>query len=198
MRTFSEKNKLILFWVEGLFLTLGILSVLYIKCGVYFETNDDRAINEILSGALTGKPDGHAIFVNYLLGGVLAFLYSVAENIPWYGGFLMFCHLAVYWSFFGLVFIRCRNFFQHLIAICCGIFLILSNMYIFGEIQYTSTAALLAAGGYLWLLLGKGKSKHVLFWLFELLSLLLRSQAMLMVQPIGVTIWCAGQGIGKK
>ena len=38
----------------------------YYKTGIFFETNDDRYISEILSGTLTGTPEAHTTHVNYL------------------------------------------------------------------------------------------------------------------------------------
>lgn len=193
MGKYLQKERTGLIWLESLLLTLVLLGFLYSKCGVYFEMNDDRMINEILTGVLTGTPDGHAIFVNYLLGGFLAFLYALFPSVPWFGGLLMFSHLAVYWCFFGLVLEKCRNVYQHLLGILCGVFLVFSNLYIFGEIQYTSTAAVLAVGGYLCLLLDDSKyRRYILFFFFELLALLLRSQAMLMIQLMGGALFGVG------
>lgn len=185
----KDKKRKILTWAESLLLSFLPLLFIYVKCGVYFEMNDDRMINEILTGVLTGSPDGHAIFLNYLLGGFLAFLYSVADNIPWFGLLLIGSHLAVYCCFFGILLERCRGIYQHVLGIVCGLFLIYSNLYIFGEIQYTSTAALLAAGGYFSLIFDKSRYRRfALFGFFQILALLLRSQAMLMVQIPGMCI----------
>lgn len=193
MKEILKKRKTELVWAESFLLIAALLGVIYIKCGVYFETNDDRFINEILTGASTGRPDGHAIYVNYLLGSFLAFLYSVAGNISWYGLFLMISHFVVYWSFTGLLLERCETVFQHLLAVGCSVFLVLTNLYIFGEIQYTSTAAILAAGGY-FRLIADTRRKRGIFWfgVFELLALLLRSESMLMVQLIGGTVYGVG------
>ena len=165
------KKRKILIWTESLLLAFLPLLFIYVKCGVYFEMNDDRMINEILTGVLTGSPDGHAIFLNYLLGGFLAFLYSLAGDIPWFGLLLVGSHLAVYWCFFGILLERSRGLYQHVLGVFCGLFLICSNLYIFGEIQYTSTAALLAAGGYFCLVFDKSKYRRFIllegfsFWL---------------------------------
>ncbi len=171
-------------------MTVLQLGFLYAKCGVYFEMNDDRMINEILAGVLTGSPDGHGIFVNYLLGGPLAFLYQCFPQIPWFGMLLIGSHGVIYWCFFGILLERSRNWYQHLLALLCGTFLVFANLYIFGEIQYTSTAILLAAEGYFCLLWDKRRvRRYVLFGVLELLALLLRSQSMLMIQLIGGLVW---------
>lgn len=197
MGSFNRKRGLI--WLESLVIPMLILGFLVVKCGVYFEMNDDRIINEFFTGVLTGTPDGHAIFVNYLLGALFSWGYQINGEIPWYGGFLVLAHLLVYWSFFGLVLERCKNWAQHILGIVTGCFFVLSNLYIFGQIQYTSTAILLAACGYLWLLFDESKKrKYILFFVFELLAYLLRTMSMLMVQPIGGVLFGITLLLGLK
>ena len=66
----------------GMILT-GILFLFFIliwkSAGIYFETNDDKFIAEILSGAVTGEPDGHVVYINYLLSYLLSL---VSDSIP--------------------------------------------------------------------------------------------------------------------
>ena len=54
--------------------------------GIFFETNDDRLISEIFSGAMTGTPEAHAYYVDYILGFILSLLYRMTTAVPWYGG----------------------------------------------------------------------------------------------------------------
>ena len=104
---------------------------------------------------------------------------------------MILSHFVVYWSFFGLLLEKAKTVYQHLLAIACGSFLVLYNMYIFGEIQFTSTASVLAVGGYLWLLLDERKHRrYIFFFLFELFSLFLRYHSMLMMQMMGGVLFC--------
>ena len=57
--------------------------------GIFFETNDDRLISEIFSGAMTGTPEAHAYYVDYILGFILSLLYRMTTAVPWYGGMLV-------------------------------------------------------------------------------------------------------------
>jgi hypothetical protein len=50
-----------------------------------FGMNDDRTMRNIILGAYTGTPDGHAIFMGYPLTYIMSKLYIVAPFIPWYG-----------------------------------------------------------------------------------------------------------------
>ena len=66
--------------------------------GIVFETNDDRMITEIFSGAMTGAPEAHAYYVDYILGFILSSLYSITADVPWYGGMLALFQLLC-WLF---------------------------------------------------------------------------------------------------
>ena len=64
--------------------TLFIVTVVLIILSTpVFYLNDDVTMRSILSGAYTGTPDGHAVYMQYPLSGVLAILYRVVGFIPW-------------------------------------------------------------------------------------------------------------------
>ncbi len=160
--------------------------------GIVFETNDDRMITEIFSGAMTGAPEAHAYYVDYILGFILSSLYSITADVPWYGGMLALFQLLC-WFFIADAFLsRCENKRDVLFSLlCCGV-LYGAGFYIVSSIQFTSTAAMLAITGYVCLLLyPQGKGRYILFLMFELLAYLLRSDAMLMIQPLGVLTFTA-------
>ena len=54
-------------WFPAVCMSLFLLGIVWTVVGNYFETNDDRFIAEILSGAIGWQPEAHVIFVNYLL-----------------------------------------------------------------------------------------------------------------------------------
>lgn len=73
--------------------TLSIWLVLHaIVCAIYlawsipsFAMNDDPTRVLICSGALTGEPSAYLVFMNIVLGKVLAWFYSFSSTTPWYG-----------------------------------------------------------------------------------------------------------------
>lgn len=162
--------------------------IFFINCsaGIFFETNDDRLISEIFSGAMTGTPEAHAYYVDYILGFILSLLYHMTAEVPWYGGMLVLFQFLC-WFFTANAFLgRCKSRSDCFRAFVCCILLYAAGFYVIAGIQFTSTAALLAITGYLcFLLYPVGKGRYVLFFLFELLAFLLRSNAMLMIQPMG-------------
>ena len=70
-------------------LAITLVYVLYIKAGIFFTTNDDRFIGEIMSGSLTGNPEAHVVYINFILSFLLSRLYLITTTISWYGWFLM-------------------------------------------------------------------------------------------------------------
>lgn len=166
---------------------LVLLGFVMYKTGCYFETNDDRYITSILSGVITGSPDAHAIYVNYLLTFPLSLLYRITIKVPWYGGMLFLFQWLIYASVLESAYSSCRKW-VHLILVTAmvgGFFI--AYYYIVGLIEFTSTAAMLASAGYACILLHDNRrTGYVLFAALNLFGFLLRSKAMLMVQPLGL------------
>jgi len=166
---------------------LMITALVWQRTGIFFETNDDKCITEILSGVLTGEPDGHAEYVNYCLALPVSLLYRITAKVPWYGLFLVFFQILAYTGILMSICSRCEKLWGKLLGTLTIAAVILSNLYLLGCIQYTSTAALLAAAGYFCLLAHSGgRSRWLWFATLELLSCSLRINAMLMMQPMGI------------
>lgn len=197
----EHKKRIPLNIIIGIFsigLSLLMLGVVWGKLGVWFETNDDKFITEILSGSLGGRPDAHVVYVNYLLTLPLSLLYRILPHIPWYGGMLLLFHVLVYVSLFWSILSRAKNKIELIFLIGVIGCYALINIYITVLVQYTSVAVLLATAGYALLLIHFDEKRGILlFFLFELFSFLLREQAMLMIQPLGYTL-CVGLYLVSK
>ena len=186
------KNKCLGEKYKSLFAVLlavfSILAVWY-KTGIFFGTNDDRVITEMLAGTVVQTPDSHVKIINWLLAVVLCRLYSITTAIPWYGLCLILFHAVSWFAIHDSILSCCGNKPEIAagIALGCGSFLI--NLYSTGLIQFTSTAALLAIAGYVSLCLRQDRTALRLFGFLELLSFLLRSDAMLMIQPLGSIVF---------
>ena len=166
---------------------------IYYKTGILFETNDDRYISEILSGVLTGNPEAHTSYVNYLLCLPLTLLYRITGAVSWYGIMLLLSQIICYTLFFYILF---RRWNYYSLPFYFGI--LIAGIYISSLTQYTSTAALLAIVGYVCLYSDfSPKTKHVMFFLLELFAFLLRYQAMLMIQPLGLLVFLSLQLTGQ-
>lgn len=122
----------------------AMLLTVYFRAGIYFESNDDRNITEILSGAFGGRPDAHTVYVNYWLSVLLSGLYRITLQIPWYGLMLLLFHMMSYVLILDTVIKLGRSKLKILISIGIVMTLFLQNFYSVAKIQYTSTAIVLA------------------------------------------------------
>lgn len=71
----------------ALSLALSLIAgiVVYQAMGFTYAIADDIIMRDIASGAFTGKPDGHLIFIQYALGFVISRLYMLNGSVDWYG-----------------------------------------------------------------------------------------------------------------
>lgn len=171
-------------------LTCTYVFFVWFGLGIYFETNDDRVMTEMLAGLIVPEPDGHLVYVNYLLGSLLAGLYRLTAAVPWYGGCMILFHGLCCFFIAESVLEYCeskRELLGAVILLAAGFG---GHLYLLAQLQFTSTTGLLAITGYFCLILQKHKKKRLgLFFLFEFLSMMMRDQAMLMIQPLGAMVW---------
>lgn len=172
---------------------------IYRTVGIFFETNDDRIITEILSGSMTGVPEAHTYYVGCFLGLLISSLYRLTCTVPWYGGMLVLFQFICCFLTADAFLSRCRHKRDCFFAFTFILLLYAVSFYVIAGIQFTSTAAMLAITGYLcFLLYSNGKSRCILFFLMEFFSFQLRSDAMLMIQPMGFLVLCGCCFINRK
>ena len=77
-------------WIWATVISIITVVVMLIYPPVFY-LNDDVTMRSILSGAYTGTPDGHAVYMQYPLTGLIALLYRVIHFVPWLEMFLVGC-----------------------------------------------------------------------------------------------------------
>lgn len=183
-RIYSKAN--IIKIIVSIGVPLLYLFAVWKTAGFYFETNDDKVIAEILSGTLTGSPEAHTVFLNYLLSYPLSLLYRLSVRVSWYGCLFVLCYFLIYAALLYSIWPRNSAVMEWIFftgLVCC---FALMNIYLTAAVQFTSIAALLAVTGYICLIMQKSsRSSFCFFLFFELMAFLFRSEAMLMVQPLG-------------
>lgn len=175
--------------VSSIIIVAVLFILAYQKIGFYYETNDDRIINEILSGAFTGSPEGHAVFLNPLISVPLSFLYRISAGIPWYGFFLVgiqaICYLLVLSEMYRL----CNGWYKYFVATAVLGCIFCVNLYFIGHLEFTSEAALVAIMGYVFACFhDNGKWGAIGFCILEAIAFCIRQDAMLMIQPLGFCV----------
>ncbi len=151
-------------------LLLGCMLLVSLIEAPVFYLNDDVTMRSILSGAYTGTPDGHAVYMQYPLTGLLAMLYFVLPMLPWLEVFFAGCIWVC------MIFLA-NSFSKRWVGILCAAVLYLP---FFWYMHYTIVAALVA--GTAVLLLCKDKKN---WWAVSLwsISYMIRSQVGLLALP---------------
>lgn len=148
-----------------------------------FYLNDDITMRSILSGAYIGTPDGHAVYMQYPLTGLLALLYKLLPMIPWMEVFFAGCiWLCMVWV--------AGSFGKKWLGILLSLVAFLP---FFLYMHYTLVAAIVAATAIF--LLGRGSFSWkalVLLWI----SYMIRSQIGLLCLPF-VAAACVWQYINN-
>lgn len=128
-----------------LFVFAVILGIVVLIQPPVFYLNDDMTIRSILKGAYSGTPDGHTVYMQYPLTGILAALYRFVSFVPWLELFYTVCFLVCMVLFAGL--------FRNPPLGCLAAVVLYVPFYVY--MHYTLVAALIAATAVF--LLGAGK-----------------------------------------
>lgn len=158
---------------------------LFIQTPVY-ALNDDIQIRDILSGAYSGSPDLHTVYMGAVLSGVLAFLYTILPFVPWYGLFLCAAPAAVFLILALRLMKSEKKLLLKLLMLAMLAGLGLWFMYPLGIMpHYTLVAAAFAAGG-LWLMTDRDMTGGVILLL---ICQQVRQQVFLMIAPFAAAVF---------
>lgn len=162
----------------SVFLVLCITGILF---PMMFYLNDDVAIRSILTGAYTGIPDGHAVYMKYPLTGMISLLYRLTKYVPWYPLFMS----GLFWLAIVMTLGRSADVSQRLgvagvcLTICAAFLCAALFLPHFVYMHYTVTAAMLGGCG-LFLTALDGRKKAVLLLV---LCYCVRSQVFFLLLP---------------
>lgn len=138
------QNNLSQKYIAHLCVNTIIFVVIAILLPIRFETNDDTVMLLISSGAYSGVPDAHLVFINYIYGFLLSSLYTIYSGIEWYTILFAVIHII------SLSILSWRIFKSDLDKIYKILLLILFyslEVYCVSALQFTTTAAICALSG---------------------------------------------------
>ena len=187
--------------VRNLLLSFAVTVVLFLLYRMFTDfiylTNDDMYLQAIVSGEISGKPDAHMIYSNYILGLFLSGLYRLSVQIPWYGMYLVGVCFLCFW----IILYRCMRSCRKISGYATGIvmFSVLSFCAFFRHIamiQYTVVAALTGSTAVFFALtmdMQQEKSRIIRETVFVAalagLSLLIREKVFFMLVPFAACGW---------
>lgn len=169
------------------FCMLLLFCILYKTVGFYYGINDDTTMQKIASGYY-GSPDGHLVFIKYLLGSAIAALFRAKQGIDWYGLLMIslsfICYVLIISRMFAITANKQHNYWIRIICVLSVAILFFDTIIFF---QFTVVAATLAATAlFLTILFDSNQSKfsYVVIWVLYLLAALIRRKIFFMFFPL--------------
>ena len=166
-----------------------ILVGMLIACPPYYSMNDDGMMKSIMSGAYTGTPDGHAVYMKYPLTGMISMLYRITDRVSWFDGVLIGCFWLSLSSVISRVVQLCKKDLKGIRAMtliagaaCLSMGLFLPHLL---TLHYTLVAAMVGSSGLFLVMTGA-------CWVSVFLLILcycIRSQVFFLMLPfLGVAV----------
>ncbi len=195
-------------------LAFGLVVCLFALAGIcfdfYYDLNDDVLIKDIVSGAYTGTPDAHSIQMLYPVSLLISLFYKVIPVLPWQGIFLCGAHGLCFY----LIAKRSVSFLQNVrskvfLLLVEAVLILTLFLWELVMVQYTITAALLAASACFLVLTSEKKDKVSEFWKEQTVAILLvilafniRSEMLLLMCPFialtGIFKWSEEKKVFAK
>ena len=198
MKVFNEMRKS-KYYIPALSILIAAACCIffYKHFPIFYDINDDTTMRNIASGAYTGEPDGHVVFIKYALGCVISGLYGLISSIDWYGTVLFSLH------FICLMFVICRVMKalreKSKLLLCLSgviIFIMIDISNIVSNFQFTTTAAVCGATAlFLFISMPKGQqSKDFVLSCLPIgflvtVSFCIRDKVLLMMVPAAIVVW---------
>ncbi len=183
----------------SLCVVVGLFTAYRLFTDFIYLTNDDMYLQAIVSGEISGQPDAHMIYSNYILGIVLSSLYWWNSRLPWYGlylcGVCLFCHWVVLYR----CFCKCsRNGMRVLTGILFCIFSFCTVFRHIAMLQYTVVAAFAGATAVFFALTIDMHAKkremfreYCLTFVLAAFCILIREKVFFMLVPFAACGWLA-------
>lgn len=123
----------------------GICFLLMFLCIPFtYGINDDMTMRDIAAGAVSGTPDGHLVYIQYVLGKPLSLLFQAWKGVDWYALFF----LSVIFLCYGLVLYRFWVLWKEKATgkcfglFCAVTFFVVIYLRYFVNFQYTIAASI--------------------------------------------------------
>lgn len=180
-------------WLEWVVATVfTVLAALVITWQYTYlcDANDDVLLRNIVSGAFSGTPDGHTVYIMYPLGWILKSCYVMAPQVAWYDGFMIGLHYVCWF----LLAVRAGSLFEDKMKKIVGIIatyllIVLIDLPYIVMHQYTVLAAVVGVVALFWMVTDRSTTvkgfvwNHVVTVLCLVLCLWIRKQVFFMLLP---------------
>ena len=124
----------------------ALFSLTFLLVTLTYETNDDVVMMMYASGLLGGQPSEYLVFINILIGKLLALLYWHAPGVNWYTVFFLASHFTAMVALAYAFLSRGRRLVSLLFFILLFAFF---EVRLLARLQFTTTACVLLMSGFL-------------------------------------------------
>ena len=175
-----------------LFAVFCILTALTLEklCGGTFYNNDDVLMRSIAEGTFTGTPDGHLIYIMYVLGSLIAGLYKCIPRVNWYDLIALGFHITSMSAMAaGIVLFFDKKFNQVIASAVSYLLLMGIDLSMMVDSRYTIISAILFSAGIVYMVSCIRKKETfclILSIFFLTCSLWYRKEVFLMGVPIAL------------
>ncbi|CDE44158.1 uncharacterized protein BN648_01975 [Clostridium sp. CAG:411] len=187
----TEKNH-VLENVIVVLLPLAVFAIWVLTCwDLNYQVHDDRYMMEFVSGKFLGHSDAHLVYIKYLFGLFLKFMYTTWTGIDWYGTFLFVIQFAT----IGIInwYLVCRQKKLRWKVVTVAVFYSFFCLCWLNEVTcftYTTVAALVGAAILVVFALAKDRLQDfVIVILLCLCCFNLRADVFFMVLPFAGVLW---------
>lgn len=183
-------------WLDAiLVLLMAVIPLVLIKhynVTAVFYNNDDLYLSEIVSGIMTGRPEGQLLHISYLTGMLISRLYIIWPSVPWYGIFLFSLMYGSIVSAFAFMLFRADKAICKIMMAIVADYMICSFFFChLVEIQYTTVTIVVGATALVAFVLAKDcesvkgyLKNNIVSFLFFFLSFSIRDKACVMLLPV--------------
>lgn len=174
-------------WGVAAIIVFLVMLITGILLPMVFYLNDDVTLRNVMSGAYTGVPEGHAVNMEYPLTGLISLLYRAFRSVPWFSmfmlGFIWLSATMVLGELAGRTEGRKGIVLTISMGILCASFF-LPNMV---SMHYTVIAAILGSCGLFLTAIGSGKKAVILL----VLCYCVRTEVFFLMLPflLVVVLW---------
>lgn len=139
----EQKLKFILLLIASTLFFILMAWVLPIR----YEENDDVVMCMIANGLIGGQPDCHLVFMNSIIGSILALLYSCTIQVEWYSLLLSIIHILSVTIIVNSLW--CNTQIEKRFKVLITLLLVVVWAVMIACFQFTTTAGLCTIAGYL-------------------------------------------------
>ena len=131
-------------FISAILLNSVFLMLVLVFCEIKYETSDDYIMAAIMSGAYSGTPNPHMIYINIIWGYILLPFYYFIPQLSWY---LVSQLIVCFFSFTTITYVLLKRLDTILALMLSTLFITFFSDDVYIMVQFTKTAIVAVMAG---------------------------------------------------